>query len=153
MRDCAEALFQGEVGGEAVTSEDFFTKVSCQMQSLWRIPTAAVNSHGLACCKIFGRKWVHLEDPSGRRLRQCSQLFRSGLLRPLLGGADAAFLEHAIKLADHKHGGGFKCGGNEDCVRAFDTGDTTVVVNELEHFRPAASLLTREIKRRLGLWV
>ena len=124
MRICATTMFKGA----NISTEFFFSN-------------------------FFGQEWVHLTDVDGKRAPLCSSVFHRGLVRPLLGSANQAYLNKHVNVAVASETLTKKCTSNEECVALFDGGDATVVVGAIEYFRPAASMLARELKRRLGLWV
>lgn len=107
--------------------------------------------------RYFEQHWVHLRDTprSGqpRRAQVCASLFPLAGLRPIIAESDPLFLSSHVKLASHRQTSAYRCSSNADCLQGLDEKDTTVVVNELEFYRPAPSMLTRELKRKLGIWV
>ncbi len=102
----------------------------------------------------FGQRWAHLPDwPGSKRANACSGVFQRSLLRPLLRTANAEYIAKHVHFALESEPAALKCRSRQECLEFLDRGDSTAVIGAVEQFRPAASLLAAQLKRRLGLWV
>ena len=102
----------------------------------------------------FGQQWVHLRDwPDSKRANVCSGVFQRSVVPLLLRTANAEYIAKHIHFALASEDTVLKCQSRQDCLDLHSRGDSTVVIGAIEQFRPAASLLAAELKRKLGLWV